>query len=65
MHILNSLLLVGFLCFFKKYYLSILKLGLCNMIYILICHLSHVNVLLCLGYLMEMTECMFIVLLMM
>lgn len=52
MPILNYLLLVR--CF-------VLKLVLFNITNILICHLRHVNVLLSLGYLMEMTEFMFIV----
>ena len=66
MHILNNLLLVGgsaFFLFLFKYYLVILKLVPYNITNILICHLFHVNVFSCLGYLMEMTECMSIVLL--
>lgn len=73
MHMLGNLLLLGccvcfdLICclflFLKKCFLVILKFLLWNATNILICHLCHVDVLL--GYLMEITECMFIVLVMM
>lgn len=67
MHTLGNLLLIG--CFvlfcFKKCCQVILMLVPFNITNILICHLCHLNVLLSLGYLIEMNEGMFIAVLLM